>query len=290
MIWLNPDSDVLYLGDKACMGTLIALLESDIRVTRVAIVSGEKDPENCNSCKSALVHYPSLEPFLGGDVGHVTRMLRILHGFAPQDVNDVGDKFPGCSGLKDVFLFMKEDGPFDQPTTSFGGCVQFKEYTKEHPYFPRMGAYRVSSDDYLKRVMDSAMAPNEENRWAGVKQPKIQLARLVKPLPHDHVFEMIGLRIPGRGEHRMIWWVARFAPTTLWPPEYRGPGDYILKLMGSTTAVELAKKQLTAEIDKAEAIFKTKISIIDVGEAAFPTSQFMTMTPALTTDSHHANP
>ena len=274
--WFNPRSDILYFGKETCIRTVMALLESSIKFARVAMDAAEVNTHGCRFCDRVVARNPSLAPFLGTNLDYVTRMLRLLHGFTP--AGNGSNMFPGCKNFQDLTLFMKEAGPWDHAINSDRACAGFKAYTKPKTYFPLVGQYRVSSEQYVQHLMESTLAPLEKKLWTKNKQPSIQLVRCTQALLPGDVFEMMVLRIPGAGQHRMLWYSVtskcdKGIHCGIWPPEYSGPGDYVFKFMGRKSGVDFVLNILTAAFDKVEAFFKTKVAIIDVAEAAFPTSK-----------------
>jgi hypothetical protein len=135
---------------------MIDFLQTDVKFTRVAIDVGE-DREIHTYCDRGLSDLRCLKPFLGPEADHITRQLRVLHGFMPLGGED-NATFPGRDAPKDVFLFMEEAGPLDHEIHRFEKCVGFKTYTEEKPYYPLIGSYRVSMDVYVEHLITSNLA------------------------------------------------------------------------------------------------------------------------------------
>jgi hypothetical protein len=282
MVWFNPLSDILCFGKKACLGTMVYLLQTGIKFSRVAIDVGFEwadggetrasrlDTERCDCCDGKFKDFESLQPFLEPEVNHLILQLRVLHGLPGQK------NFPGCGALNDVFLFMKQPGPFDHEIRYWDGCDGFKAYTYEKPCFPLMGSSKLSMDVYVEHLLASTMTPFTEQAWKGRNQPTFHIARRTKPIPQDRVFEIVAVHLPGSGQYRMIRWLARGlhlkgCMCTYYPPNYCGPGDYFFKLMGSELAVAVGKELLAKEIARGENLFKQKFAIVDPRKAVFPT-------------------
>ncbi|KAE9370904.1 hypothetical protein N431DRAFT_343237 [Stipitochalara longipes BDJ] len=286
--WYNPHSDILYLGGKTCLGTMVALVESNIKFTRIAIDVGAT-VGGCVLCDEEMARIPAPAPFLASG-NYLTRRLRVLHGFVPLGTSDAS-LFPGCGILNDIFLLMQEAGPFDLEIKSlfdseikrFDNCVGFEKYTEANPYYPRIREgriHRTTMDKYIEQLIASTLAPMDdvsEKAWYGDKKPNFHLARRIEPLPEGQVFEIIALRVPGAGQHRMLWWKTHNLEGgslfKFYPPQYSGPGDYIFKLVGSRSAVKEGRTILAEEIDRVKAVFKTKIAVIDPRQAVFPKSK-----------------
>jgi hypothetical protein len=258
---------------------MIDFLQTDVEFTCVAIDVGE----NCEiytCCDKDLSDLRCLKPFLGPRIDHITRQLRVLHGFVP--LGGIDNKtFPGRDALNDVFLFMKKAGPLDHEIYRFEKCVGFKTYTEEKAYYPLIGLYRVNMDVYAEHSITSTLAPMKRNSWEGNKKPTFQLARRSKPIPPGQAFEKVALTIKGAGQHRMLWWKAREITKqrclcTVSPPQYSVPGDYIFKFMGRQSDVSVGREVFAGEIQKAKTIFKAKIPLIDAREAALLTGKTQT--------------
>ncbi len=118
------------------------------------------------------------------------------------------------------------------------------------------------------------MGALDGNIWATGKKPTLHLAHQSNPLPEGCAFEIMALRIPGIGQHRMLWRTARqFEQTmvcTIYPPDYSGPGYYVFKFLGYPQEIAAGRKTLAEEIDKVKAIFKTKIAVVELRQAVFP--------------------
>jgi hypothetical protein len=277
----NPYCDILYLGWSTCLGTVVALVESDVKFTRIAFEVVEA-LHYCDRCTDRVLGYPLstfLALYLTLHVDRLTRILRVLHGFVPRGTSDAS-LFPGCGELKDVFLLTSEAGPFEPYILRSNPCVGIEKYTDANPYYPCLGVgrpQRTSMDAYLGQLMTSTLASMgalDGNIWATGKRPTLHLARQSNPLPEGCAFEMMALRIPGIGQHRMLWrTTCQFEQTmvcTIYPPEYSGPGDYVFKFLGYPQEIEAGRKILAEEIDKVEAVFKTKIPIVHPRQAVFP--------------------
>ena len=297
LMWFNPLADIVYFGDKVCLGRMISVLQTGIEIHRVAVdVHDSSRSGNCYPCDNCYPcscshgdSVPSiLQPTLGSQIDLLTRKLRVLHGFALAGSTE--KVFPGCPALSEVIVFMKEPGPVDHDILDFNGCVGFKNYTADAPHYPLVGNTRLTMDAYAEYQSTAALAAFDTGAivWKGDKKPTIQLARRSQAIPVNEHFEILAINFPGLGQHRMVWWrVPEFdtrhrehsnqslhpdLKCSVFPNVYSGPGDYLFKFMGQRWYVDWITGEVLREVARGEKFFKQEMRIVDPTKAVFPSS------------------
>ncbi|PMD15285.1 hypothetical protein NA56DRAFT_650224 [Hyaloscypha hepaticicola] len=281
-MWFNLLSDIIYFGSKSCFGTFRSIAGSSLPIQRVAI-DAKKHLTPC--CEKPLSCCMQEHVNTGHNEGFLHR-LRILHGIAPKEGEE--KLFPGCPALKEVFLFMTEEGPFDHKyreanrfTDRIEGFVGFEKYTAARPHFPKVSGSWLTMDAYTSHLLSTILAPLPalDIVWKGRKTPSFQLARRLQPLPSGKEFQILALYFPSAGVHRMVWWQVfqniRVSEgdefnCTYFPTVYCGPGVYFFKFMGTVDEIANLMAIAFKEIPNAEALYKQKITIVDPDKAVFP--------------------
>jgi hypothetical protein len=302
-VWLNPESDVIYLGRETCLGVLVALLKLGLPIQRIAFDAehGKYGWHSC--CDTAIANKTCLQQSLGPQVDSLLRRLRILHGFTIAGSTE--NVFPGCPSVKEVLLFMKTPGPFDPEitdehaqgwhvnTSNPSDCVDFQRYTAERPYYPLVGQVHMSMNAYTDYLLATTISsiPVRNSAWEqGKKAPKFQLSRSSQ-LPTSFVFKLLVVNLTGTGQHRMVWWKFNLLGemllggkrrgecnvNSMFPATYSGPGAYVLKFTGPEQRVAFQIEEIMKEVIKAQELYKQEIKIVEPKMAVFPAKLGMSL-------------
>jgi hypothetical protein len=276
--WFNPACDIVHINTSMCLRSFKALVNSGFKFSRIALDIGEgqrydDDEPHLSGCCGTFPPLKSYEPGRMND--RLARQLQILHGFKMTKIDGTRRVYPGCSDLKEVLIFMKNAGPLDHEIQRFDTYPEFKIYNEANPYFPLIGDKRVTKEEYTDHLMSSALIKIGENSWKGKKKPTITLARRSKPFPDGQEFRMFALQFPTAMEHRTIILGVRSRQIqscmfTVYPPDWSGPGDYIVKLMGIPLQVGMTEAVVREEVENARKFFKTTVGFVEGRKVVLP--------------------
>jgi hypothetical protein len=302
-VWLNPESDVIYLGQETCLGVLVALLKLGLPIQRIAFDAEHGNYRYYSCCDTAIANKTCLQQSLGPQVDFLVRRLRILHGFTIAGSTE--NVFPGFPSVKEVLLFMKTPGPFDpdiidEHATGWSvndstpsDCVDFQRYTTERPHYPLVGQVHMNMNAYTDYLLATTISsfPERNSAWEqGKKAPKFQLARFSQ-LPTGFVFKLLVVNITGVGQHRMVWWKFNLlgemlkvgkSPgecnvNSMFPVTYSGPGAYVLRFTGPEQRVTFQMEEIMKEVTKAQELYKQEIKFVEPKMAVFPAKLGMSL-------------
>jgi hypothetical protein len=274
-IWYNKDADIIYLGSGSCVGTLMMLLHTDIDLTRVAISMDDyKHTDRTCIWEEDLSHTPfqGMKPFLGPQIDHITRYLRVLHGFEPTGTL-LEKAFPGCKTLREVFFLVK-------PAIVYPDIKHIDESVGIEKIIDSDGSRGVtkfSLEENIKGKLASALQVVGAKKWVGENEPNFNVSRLYFLKSAKRKADVMALHINNRMMHRMMWSMARqlMDECTIYPTtrDYPGSGDYLFRFQGTEERIDKLIERLKLERVKAEKLFKTEVLVVDPTIAVCPSSE-----------------
>jgi hypothetical protein len=175
VVYYNPEVDIVYFGRKTCVSSIAAFLRKDIEIQRVAIEGQLSQPYDrcCTWEASDTLGVQRGEGAIGGITG-----LQALHGYDP-DVLEGNTSWPGCKGLKDLFIIM-DRWIWRDETQSIGLSSKLYDASTH-----QQREWKVNVTRELARIEsdNGGLGSVGQNKWTGACKPTIQMMSLY-PFAH----------------------------------------------------------------------------------------------------------